>query len=68
MNHSLFTRDGPIIIQTHRDSDISSLASRPHDTDLNIAEKKISFKNKEIFLDFTPHDGLSEPLQVLPIV
>jgi len=28
------TRDGPIIIQTHRDKDMSSLASKPHDTDL----------------------------------
>lgn len=29
------TRDGPMIIQTHRDNDMSSFASRPQETDLN---------------------------------
>lgn len=28
------TRVGPIIMHTHRDNDMSSLASRPHDTEL----------------------------------
>lgn len=36
--NNLRTRVGPMIMQTHRDRDMSSFASRPHDTELD--EKK----------------------------
>ena len=39
------TRGGPITMQTHRDSDISSLVSRPHDTDLNVVENLLHGEN-----------------------
>lgn len=57
-----------MIIQTHRDSDISSFASRPHETDLTVIEQQETHHAIDEQISITLHDDLFEQLQVLQVI
>ena len=54
-----------MIIQTHRERDMSSFASRPQETDLDIRNDRLAFVDRPLP---TLRVDLSEPLRVLPII